>query len=624
MLLATGILPRHGASFVLILLAVAQFPGLDFQTACAAASLIQMDELPLQTAGRFVVGQSGKRVKLACVNWYGASQQQMVINGFDNQPIHAIPARTVELGFNCIRLPFNLDMLLTNATVPAPEESLAANPQLWGLTPLQVFDATVTELTKAGLLVILNNHVSAAGWCCSGNDGEGLWYTDRYSEEDWLRGISFMARRYKDNALVAGFDIRNEVRANGLVLPTWGSGDRLTDWSMAAVKGAKKVLAENPRLLIVVSGIHFGMRLSEVPHRPIHEEVPELHNRTMYTTHFYYGWSFDLMAYDMIGRNIPTLMAFACWLWLLLLLDGWMSRSTSWRVAHEEQEEEAHMPADSGNVLQEAWKHFKLWASGRCEMVLSVAVLLLQAFLFSVGEHLGQTCGHIHIVSPPAFVVLSSVCFHVSYFIWARILLAYTFVILSGTGGAADDSRYSLNRDLSIDNPNEEEMEASFDFPAEGASKGGKDAMKRVASTAVSICSRRACSRLVEPLRARKSVTGLAALAFLSLVGVIGQRCGSYANFQGELDACLGPLLSGHGVTPAPVWLSEFGTDVRDNYWIFITRYLKENHLDFAYWSINGEKRTNESETYGLLGDDNMELRDPWKLQNLQSVIAEN
>ena len=26
-------------------------------------------------------------------------------------------------------------------------------------------------------------------------------------------------------------------------------------------------------------------------------EVPALRNRTIYTTHFYYGWSFDMMAY---------------------------------------------------------------------------------------------------------------------------------------------------------------------------------------------------------------------------------------------------------------------------------------------------------------------------------------
>ena len=32
-------------------------------------------------------------------------------------------------------------------------------------------------------------------------------------------------------------------------------------------------------------------------------------------------------------------------------------------------------------------------------------------------------------------------------------------------------------------------------------------------------------------------------------------------------------------------------------------RSAQENELDFAYWSINGRKRFNESETYGLLQD---------------------
>jgi len=46
----------------------------------------------------------------------------------------------------------------------------------------------------------------------------------------------------------------------------------------------------------------------------------------------------------------------------------------------------------------------------------------------------------------------------------------------------------------------------------------------------------------------------MAAALLLLLLLFLGERCGSYANFQGELDACLGPLLSGRGVTPAPVW----------------------------------------------------------------------
>lgn len=41
----------------------------------AAALLVPAKDLPLRTKGRFVVGQSGRRVMLACVNWYGASQR---------------------------------------------------------------------------------------------------------------------------------------------------------------------------------------------------------------------------------------------------------------------------------------------------------------------------------------------------------------------------------------------------------------------------------------------------------------------------------------------------------------------------------------------------------------------
>lgn len=358
--------------------------------------LVPLQELPLKTRGRYVVGKSGQRVLLACVNWYGASQRQMVMNGLDNQPASVLASsfRIVELKFNCIRLPFSLEMVLDNTSVPRPEELLAANPELLGLSPMEVFDKTVTALTNVGLLVILNNHVSSAVWCCSGNDGEGLWHTERYPEQEWLRGIRLVARRYSKNPRVVGFDLRNEIRANGAILPTWGSGDVFTDWSIAAIKGAKEVLKEQQDLLIVVSGIHFGMRLSEVPNRPIHEEVPELYNRTVYTTHFYYGWSFDMMAYDRISKNIMILMFFACWLWVLLALDRESKNFRSFQAAPSSQE--ANFP----------------W-----ELRAAAVVLALQALLFAIGEYLGQSCGHVHIVSPPAFVVLSSWCFCISYYL---------------------------------------------------------------------------------------------------------------------------------------------------------------------------------------------------------------
>jgi hypothetical protein len=49
-----------------------------------------------------------------------------------------------------------------------------------GKTAMEVFDATVASLSKAGVAVILNNHISDAMWCCSVTDSNGLWYNDNY------------------------------------------------------------------------------------------------------------------------------------------------------------------------------------------------------------------------------------------------------------------------------------------------------------------------------------------------------------------------------------------------------------------------------------------------------------
>ena len=66
------------------------------------------------------------------------------------------------------------------------DSRVSANPELEGKTAMEVFDATVEGLTNEGLIVILNNHNSKAGWCCSEQDGEGLWYTHDYPEDMWI------------------------------------------------------------------------------------------------------------------------------------------------------------------------------------------------------------------------------------------------------------------------------------------------------------------------------------------------------------------------------------------------------------------------------------------------------
>ena len=54
--------------------------------------------------------------------------------------------------------------------------------------------------------------MSEAGWCCALDDGNGLWYTDKYPEEMFFEHWATMAKRYAANPMVIGADLRNEVR----------------------------------------------------------------------------------------------------------------------------------------------------------------------------------------------------------------------------------------------------------------------------------------------------------------------------------------------------------------------------------------------------------------------------
>lgn len=241
---------------------------------------------PLRTKGRFIVDANGSRVRLKCVNWYGAHLPQMVANGLDRVGPGQIAKTISESGFNCVRLPFSLDGVIGNfSRVPDPKVSLAACPELQDRSPLEVFDATVDQLTQHGLMVILNNHVSTSMWCCDTSDGEGLWYTKKYPEASWLNALSLMADRYKENPLVMGFDLRNELRPAGNVWPQWGGNESATDWPRAATKAATTILEKNENMLIIISGLYFGIFLCQVPTYPVHSEVPFLKGRVVYTAH---------------------------------------------------------------------------------------------------------------------------------------------------------------------------------------------------------------------------------------------------------------------------------------------------------------------------------------------------
>ena len=109
---------------------------------------------PLSTSGRFIVDAHGKRVRLAGVNWYGASEDLGVPAGLDCVDRNTLAELIAAQGFNCVRFPFSLWM--TEQTAAVADQYLLRNPDLHGSTPMQVYDACVKALTGQGLIVIPN------------------------------------------------------------------------------------------------------------------------------------------------------------------------------------------------------------------------------------------------------------------------------------------------------------------------------------------------------------------------------------------------------------------------------------------------------------------------------------
>ena len=233
---------------------------------------------PLHTSGHDIVDSQGHRVRLTSVNWYGFDQQEFVAGGLDHASLAAIVKEITDLGVNSVRLPWANETVERNPLIP--DYAVKANPQFKGLHAMQVMDAVIGALADAHIMVILDNHVSRADWCCNETDGNGLWYNAAYPESKWLKDWQTIVLRYQKVHWVVGADLRNELRNHA----AWGGTDPRLDWHAAAERGGNAVLAANPRLLIMVEGPEYSTNFAGFDKLPVRLSVA---NRLVYSPHAY-------------------------------------------------------------------------------------------------------------------------------------------------------------------------------------------------------------------------------------------------------------------------------------------------------------------------------------------------
>ncbi len=254
--------------------------------------LVDLDEPPpslhppFHTQGRNIVDANNERVKLASVNWYGGSDELFVPGGLDVQHRSDISRTIRHLGFNSVRLPYSDEMVMDNPLISS--DLLSANEDLIGLRALDIYVAVVQALTDAGIMVIINNHITQATWCCGTNLCDTAWYNDhlgpacrvRQTEEQWIENWEIVMGDFIDNPLVIGADLRNEPRGLWGTMP-WNK------WATAAEKAGNRLLKMRKDWLIFVEGVSSANDLSGVKNRPVVLDVPD---RVVYSAHVY-SWS---------------------------------------------------------------------------------------------------------------------------------------------------------------------------------------------------------------------------------------------------------------------------------------------------------------------------------------------
>ena len=259
----------------------------------------------LHTSGNLILDQNNEPVKFRCVNWAGHMETN-IPEGLASQTVDYITTWLAKNNFNCVRLTYSVDfalnseILVSDSFVNAAhavnvsrqamqalyQQAVQINPFLANATVLDAVTTVIESLQSKGIMIILDNHVSKASWCCENNDGNG-WFdfgTDptsgRYFDiPNWLNALKTMATFAQAYPGVVGMSVRNEFR------PRSEDANQVTTWTTYVSQAAQIIYKANPNLLIAIGGINFDLDLSFLATDPL--DTSTFPNRTVWEFHWY-------------------------------------------------------------------------------------------------------------------------------------------------------------------------------------------------------------------------------------------------------------------------------------------------------------------------------------------------
>lgn len=247
----------------------------------AAAAVPASDWLHVR--GNQIVDEAGNPVWLTGTNWFGFNASERVFHGLWSGNITEITRSMANRGINIVRVPISTQLLLEwkAGTFGTVNVNTYANPELAGKNSLQIFDFWLQLCEQYGIKVMLDVHSAEAD-----NSGHihPVWYKGAITPELFYQGWEWVTNRYKANDTIVAMDIKNEPHGtpNDPTRAKWDSSTDVDNWKHTAETAAKRILAINPSVLVLVEGQEIYPREGETWSSP--NTDPDL------SPNYYYNW----------------------------------------------------------------------------------------------------------------------------------------------------------------------------------------------------------------------------------------------------------------------------------------------------------------------------------------------
>ncbi|ELR13416.1 cellulase (glycosyl hydrolase family 5) subfamily protein [Acanthamoeba castellanii str. Neff] len=190
---------------------------------------------------------NGQRFHLKGTSWFGFETAACTVHGLWANSYTFFLDFLAAQGFNAIRLPFHLELVLNEKSPNGINYGAGANADLQGLNSLQVMDKVIQGAAARGIVVMLDLHSFAPDQFMS----DGLWYNGANPESKVIAGWTKLLQRYKNQWNVVAADLKNEPHSS-----TWGTGNTATDWNLGAARLANAIAsAVSDRFLMFVEGV---------------------------------------------------------------------------------------------------------------------------------------------------------------------------------------------------------------------------------------------------------------------------------------------------------------------------------------------------------------------------------